>query len=276
MPAIAPVKLKLQVARLAETYTQPAVFIQELHTLLRLYADNTNRPGLSGNRQVLVKTYNTPLPVLRQVRVGLSTKTNSDPDGVLNLCDSLWRENYYEHRLLASMLVGELPVEVYKQTIQRIENWAQTTTDDLLSTSLLDYSLARLCRESPTIILEIAGKWIQSPEKNLQRLGIHTLIPLVSDPNFHNLPAVFRLLGPSLRNPTSSTSADVLLLLNQLIQVSPYETAHALQSILNATKDVKTAQLIRKTLSKFPREIQIDLRQALGSLSQRAKNDETT
>src|SRR4030043_489754 len=101
MPAISPAKLKLQTARLAEQYTQPGVFVRELHALLKIYADHSHRPGQSGTPSALIESYNVHPPVLRQINLSMKQIVERDPSGTLELCDALWGESYLEHRLLA-------------------------------------------------------------------------------------------------------------------------------------------------------------------------------
>ena len=57
MPAIQPARLKKQVTELVPKINQPSVFVRELHTLLNLYSDHTQRPGQAG----------VPLPLLELI-----------------------------------------------------------------------------------------------------------------------------------------------------------------------------------------------------------------
>jgi len=105
MPAIQPARLKIQAAQLAEKFTDPPAFTLGLNELLEFYADRTYRPGQASDPQPLLKAYNVPTPVLRQVSKELSKFIVANQDAALALCDALWSKPVLEFRLLAAMVL---------------------------------------------------------------------------------------------------------------------------------------------------------------------------
>ena len=123
MPAIRPARLKQQVADLVSQYNQPAAFVRELHALLDLYSDHTQRKGQSGIPNPLLDSYSAPAPVMRQVWHELSRTIELHPDEFLQLSDALWAEPNYDLQLLAARLLGQLPVVPPGAVLNRLQAW---------------------------------------------------------------------------------------------------------------------------------------------------------
>jgi hypothetical protein len=263
MPAISPAKLKLQTARLAEHYTQPGVFVRELHALLNLYADNTHRPGQSGIPSALMEAYNVPAPVMRQINLAMKPIIEENPDALLALCDALWSEEYLEHRLLACTLLGQAPVSPAHPIFQRLERWTQVAPEQRLLRAVIEQGMLRLRQESPGMVLILVEEWLESPKASIQQIGLRALIPQVQDPKFHNLPAVYRLIMPFIREAASLIRPDLVELTRVLVMRSPNETAYTLRTVLQTPNNEQAAWLTRKVLAEFPKAIQDSLRLAM-------------
>lgn len=110
MPAIQPARLKRQVADLVALYSQPTAFVRQLHSMLDLYSDHTQRQGQAGIPSPLMESYNTPAPVMRQIWHELSKTTRPHPNAALHLSDALWAEPNVDLQLLAARLLGQLPL----------------------------------------------------------------------------------------------------------------------------------------------------------------------
>lgn len=269
MPAISPTKLKLQSAKLADKYSQPEVFVRELHATLSLYVDNTHRPGKSGSQSIRQKTYHTPLLILRQILLYLIPFCETDSTGLLVLCDRLWGENCREHQLLACMLLGQLPLSLGEPIIMRLEKWASEATAEIDARALVEFGSARIRREMPSTILDLTAQWLQAPETSFQKLGLRSLNAIISDEKFSNLPAVYRLLTPLMRQHSLSTRADLLVLLDKLAVRFPDETAYTLQTLLQSSDNANTVWLTRQVLAKFSKETQKKLRTIIKEYAQR-------
>ena len=263
MPAISPTKLRLQTARLAELYPQPGVFVRELHTLLMLYADNTHRSGQSGAPSALIEAYNISPQVMRHINLSLKPMVERDPTRTLDLCDALWAEPNLEHRLLACMLLGQMPITQPEPILLRLERWTDAVPEQRLWRTLIEHGMTRLRRESPQLVLMLVEEWLHSPKINFQQLGLRALIPQIEDNGFQNLPAVFLLLAPFLRSCPSHIRPDLIELLGKLALCSPNETAYTLRAALGSADNPDAAWIIRQVLPRFPDDIKVYLRQAM-------------
>ena len=79
MPAIQLSRLRSQSAQLAARFSQPGAFVSTLHTLLDMYAERTQRPGLGGTPPGL-QSYKAPKPVIRQVLSDITLLATAEPE----------------------------------------------------------------------------------------------------------------------------------------------------------------------------------------------------
>ena len=85
----------------------------------------------------------------------------------------------------------------------------------------------------------------------------------VKRPNFQNLPAVFRLVSPFIRDPHSAYLRDLEELIGALAYISPQETGFFLRQTLSIIISPETPRLIKNCLAAFPEEIQAELKSAI-------------
>jgi hypothetical protein len=266
MPAIQPARLKHQVADLVSHYDQPAVFVRQLHALLDLYSDHTQRPGQAGIPSPLMDSYNAPPPVMRQVWHELNKTIRSHPNAALHLSDALWAETNVDLQLLAARLLGQLPLVPLEPLVERLQSWVHSDPDRRLLDGLLEYALIRFQQEAPDQLLELISSWLTSPDLSAQHAGLRALLPLVTDPMSPHLPVIFRLVTPYTRIAPSRIRPDIVAVLNALARCSPSETAYLLRQNLTTPDNPDTPWLIRQVLDEFPIETQAGLRAAMKEL----------
>ncbi len=263
MPAIQPARLKKQVMDLVSKYNQPTLFVHDLHTLLDLYTDHTQRKGQSGIPTPLLESYNTPPPVMRQVWHELSRTIELHPDEILQLCDALWAEPNYDLQLLAARLLGWVPIVPPGPVMNRLQSWVRSDPDRRLLDGLLEYGLRRFQKEAPVQLLELISSVLSSQELSEQHAGLRALLPLINDTEAPFLPAIFRLVAPYLRVAHPRLRPDIVAVTSALVRCSPAETAYLLRQNLTAPDNPDTPWLIRQVLDEFPKETQDGLRAAM-------------
>ncbi len=263
MPAIRPARLKQQVVDLVSKYDQPAAFIRELHALLDVYTDHTQRQGQSGIPNPLLASYNTPPPVMRQVWHELSRTINQHPDEILQLCDALWAEPNYDLQLLAARLLGQIPVVPPGPVMNRLQAWVGSNPDRRLLDGVLEQGLLRFQKEAPDRLLELVSSWLSGEDISAQHAGLRALLPLINNAGIASLPAIFRLATPYLRVAHPRLRPDILAVTAALARCSPAETAYLLRQNLTAPDNPDTPWLIRQVLDEFPIETQAGLRAAM-------------
>lgn len=266
MPAIQPARLRQQAAALAEHFPDPHAYVHSLHYLLDFYSDRARRSGQSGRPGPLIAAYNVRPPVLRMLLQELLPQAQDAPQAALRLCDALWNEDYLEFRQLAAMLLGQLSPdwgpEVGEAVIERLQRWITASLELHLIETLLSTGVERLHRQRPQLLLALIQSWLEAPKPFYQQLGLRSLLPLIRDPGFENLPVFFRLIQPFSRVIPPSLRPDVLDVLEALARRSPQETAYFLRQTLAHPDAPDTPWLVRQSLGAFPEAYQNSLRQA--------------
>lgn len=270
MPAIQIDRLKKQVDQLSQYYDQPSTFIFQLRDLLSYYANRTYRAGQIGKAWPVMQAYRVPMPVLQQILSAVFQQANKNYLAILSLCDNLWLEPYLECRLLAALILGRLPSENLEAILERIKSWGQTTKDESLLDALYREGLKSLRKENPDLVLELAKSLSTSPEIISQKSAIRLLFPLIEEPGFENIPAVFRILTPLFLKAPIELIPDLLEAIQRLARLSPTEMAYFLKQLLSSTVGLRTSMLIRQSLSAFPPDLQNSLRAASSGITEGA------
>lgn len=260
MPAIQLERLRKQVAELIERYHQPVKFAQGLADLFEYYADRTQRRNPSKARSLVIKNYRVPAVVKRRVLQGLNSSINSDPAAALLLVDELWRHEVLEFRTLAIDILGQSPPELCLQVIDRVKAWNHQNNEILLLEMLADQALTTVRSQAVEDVFQLVHEFVTSDHMIDQRLGVRVLLPLVGDPSFENLPAIFALLKPLMKEIPAPLRPDLLDILCLLAKRTPQETALFLRQIFNNNEAQHNfSWLLRRVMPYFPQDIQHNL-----------------
>jgi hypothetical protein len=255
MSAVDIARLKTQAVVLVEKFDQPEIFLKELHQVLDLYADRTLRVGVVAAPVSVLPAYRAPQSVLRQIEMELGPLASTFPEQAMALTDALWKEGYLETRLLAAALLGRIQPET-GLLLERVTTWVSQSRDEQLRLALLNASLGRLRRESPSKFLQLMRGWFDPSTPKMWVNAIQALIPLLQDPSYQNLPPVYNLLGPVLRDFPALLQNELVELITALYGASPVETTHFLRQLIVASSSKQTPVILRRILPKLPVKLQ--------------------
>ncbi len=273
MTAIKPARLRDQVSQLASHFNNPKIFVRELHELLNLYARHVYRAGQTSDPTPILPSYHVPEPVLRQVELELSPNLAKDPQASIELCDALWKEPCYEFRMLAAVIIGKIPLENPEEALIRIHSWSLQVKDKSLREALFKRGLVNLISKEPNSMINRALKWLNSPQITDKLFGIQVILATLENKDFENLPQVYGLLAPLVRNAPVTLRSHIIDIILNLVQRSPNETAFFLQQNIELSFDQDTAWFIRRCMSAFPSDIQESLRAAVRKQEKQLKSD---
>jgi len=263
MPAIQLARLKIKSSHLAKSLLNPPAFINELHQMLDFYADRTHRPGRAGEPPPLIHAYHVPQPVLKQIMSELHPIILADPEAALVLSDQLWKQNNLECRLLAASILGILPITFSTEVIKRIQVWINNEAVIKLIEALLNQGLSKLRQEDLDQYIHLVEDWINNNNPHAKATGLRALVALLNEPQFENLPIIFRLVTPLVRIAPSRLRPDLIDVLLILVQRYPQETAYFLRQNLNTPDNPDTPWVIRQILDAFPPAQQQSLKEAM-------------
>lgn len=262
MPAIDLARLKTQAARLTEKFGEPEAFIHDLNELLDIYTNRTIRGAQVAQRHS-IPTYNTPKPVLRQIQSELAPLAETRPGEAITLIKALWDAGSMESRLLAASLLGSIPSSSAIPALTRLPDWLARSTDREVRAALLTDALARLRRERPDTLFIILESWLASGRPSLQVWGMQALVPMLEEPHFENLPAVFRILRPAFEAAGPLTQLDFQTCMAALEHVSLTETVAFLREIIRENPAPLMLRTFRRILPGLSPEFQSAMRELL-------------
>jgi len=267
MPAIDLARLRKQAARLADFFFLPDEFVKHLHEILDFYVNRSLRTVENIAPGSVLATYRTPPIVTRQIELELTGLASENPSQALDLADRLWDEGYLETHMLAAFLLGRIPPQEEQEDrlLARLTAWTSQVRDPSVRSALLTTSLARLRKETPTQFLELIKEWLHPKRTRTWSNGIQALLPLISDPDFQNLPPVLDIVEPVIEAAPSLIQLDLEDLIQALYKASPTETTYFLRQVLSESKEPMTVITMRRIASSFPLELQAELRDLLRS-----------
>jgi hypothetical protein len=263
MPAIHLPRLHRQVAELAEYFSKPKGFVQELKDLLEFYGDRTRRTNRVGVPPPILQIYKVPDPVLRRVLLEMEPHVEAEMEKTFALVDALWKEPIYELRFLAIHLLDAVPSSEYKYLLKRLENWVGENQEETLLEAMATHSLARLRADSPEVFFRQVEKWLSSKKMMHHKLGLRALLAQLNETGFENLPVVYRLLGVLIPTAPKGLRPYLRDLIRPLARRSPLETSFFLQESLKTSDNPIIPWLIRRSIESFPKDVQSNLRAAL-------------
>ena len=261
MPAIDLARLKKQTAQLADIFDQPAEFLRAAREILEFYVNRTLRSQGVAPSSVL-PTYRTPAVVLRQIETELGPVAEKKPIQALELADALWDEGSLETKLLAAFLLGRIPPQE-ERLLARLTAWTQAVRDPNVRAALLTTSLTRLRKETPDLFLVLVKEWLHPARQRMWSNGVQALVPLISSPDFDNLPPIFEIVEPIIKASPATLQYDLQELIIALFEASPDETIYFIQQILKGTKSPLPAVALRRMSPELPQELQASLREML-------------
>jgi hypothetical protein len=264
MPAIQPVRLKIQATELSTKATNPEIFCHAYHEFLDYYADRTYRPGQVGEPPLLLPAYHVPRPVLRAVEKEMSQFADDERGAALDLADALWGEKYLEFKLLAASMIGMVSPLPTKSVYRRVESWTGPSTEERLENTLVNSGLERILLEHPDLYFQKILTWLRSKKLNFNRLGLKAIPALLESGKFEDYPPLFKQLSKKMRLEGNPIKTDVLAAIEVLAIRSPEETALFLsKTMVSAGEYPSIAWYVRKSLGFFPPDLQSNLREIL-------------
>jgi hypothetical protein len=240
--------LKTQVAELLEVLEEPVELKDRCLALLDFYADRTRRALPDQEASKATGIFGVPKPVMRVLSYNLYDSVAKRPKLAQQIATTLWEEGFRETRQLASAL---LVIQEMSEILNQTRSWVLECDDRHVLRTLADQGLATTRREYVPSFLNEVGKWLSSPHKQLRLFALLALRYAVEDPEFEDLPTVFRILAGIIGRVRGESRQALVDLVNALAQRSPPETTRfLLDEKKRKTRGVE--RLIRETMTNFP------------------------
>jgi len=262
VPSIDLARLRKQVSRLVDFFFVPDEFTSNLNNMLDSYVDYTARRKPATAPGAVLRTYRTPVVVVRQIEQMLTPLATApeNSEATLDLADRLWDEGWLETCLLAAFLLGCIPPRE-ERLMARLTAWTAQVRDPQLRASLLNSSLVRMRKQAPIMFLDLLREWLRPERGRMWADGIQAAVSAVSDPEFGNLPALLDVIRPAVETAPASLQLDLEELILALYAAYPTETAYFVRQVLIETRNPMTAITFRRMSPNFPTELKEEIRE---------------
>lgn len=263
MPAVELSRLRTQIQLAARDFSSAEQFVKQLSAVYELYSDRTFNPLAAGKRLLSADAYNVAPLINHQFELEFGRFCEDNPLSSLDVIDRLWEETKLEPRQLAVGLLGKIPVEYSDKVILRIQDWSLPTENRDLITFLHDRGTIRLRSEAVDLWLEVIRAWLESKDTYDQVFGLQSLLPMIKDPDFHDLPRIYDLLTLVFAFAGTRLQSPLVKVIEALAERLPVETVHYLKMVIKKPHSSELPRLLRRLLPVFPPEQAKSLKEVL-------------
>jgi hypothetical protein len=268
MPAIHLDRLEQQLNLIFNPETSGVLFKENFLTLIEAHSNLAYQAGQDLQRKSLTPKLHLPPILMHRVQLRLVSLSKKNPELAIEYAEQLWSINTYETKLFAAIIIGNVSEVLRNDVLERLLKWGMETTDYEVHQLLFINGSKKIRQINQNIWLESLITWIDSNDQNQIVIAISAIRALINDPNFVNLPRIFKIIFPLFTNASRKVNAALQILINDLAEINPNETAHFLSSVLLSSPPKVTRQIIRKSLNLFPDKQKLILRNSLLSVSE--------
>ncbi len=262
MPAVELTSLNNRVQSLLLFCSDPHDYIQQLEELLQLYSSKKAKLGEYIPFKTLLPQLNVPQLVIEKIYETFPTIAKRYPKNILPIVDALWEKESIEYKILAIHLLLNLPLSKKEEANQRLLVWTTSTDENILHQIILEQVSNTELVDSPTLRNFIEGI-LADEEHELRSLAFATLVDIINKKDFWDLPWVFELISPAIKNANLHSYKDLSMVTSALIEKSEIETASYYFELFQETRSERVGKFIRKILPLFNKENQDHLQRVL-------------
>jgi hypothetical protein len=256
MPAAELSRLQAQISAISTQFNEPRIFLRSLLTLMELYSNQHYKPGNLSRIKHLVPEYRLPAPVIQQLTSSLSTLTSDYPIPAMQIMDSLWQAKHFEARLMAAIMLGNLPSQPIEPAMDRINKWVNPIEDKDLINALLNSANRLFKAEKMGGWLDQIKAWLGYDNEGMVKIGLQAIHVILNDQNFVNSEKIFPLLEPFFLHPNLSFQKELLHIVELLADHSEMEITSFLRSILMHTNEAEVIRFVRRCLPLLEQDSQ--------------------
>jgi hypothetical protein len=264
MTAIDLARLRPRTAALAEGFADPAATATGVRQLLDDYADRTRRPSPRVASRSLGYGFRAPPPVLRALLAALRAPAQANPVAALAAADQLWQGGSREERRVAAELLGQVALQQPAEALALIEAWAPRIEAAETADALAEHGLAPLMLSDPARYLAEARRWVSFPLKWVRRFGLATLLPLIKDKHWDNVPSALAVVRLAMTDTDGDVRRAAVAVLAGLAPKSPAEIGQFLREQAART-NTNTGSIVRAAMAALDPEEQAAIARALRS-----------
>lgn len=273
MPAVNLLQLRIELNELLWNFTDPPAFRKTLLDLLEKFAYTAYRSESKARAVSTRPQLQVSLILLREMDLMLIPAIREQPQAALAICDLLWNDENIDVCLIASRILGEIPIEHSDLVLDRAGEWALSGMRHMTSRTLLKNATSLIMRNDPEILLRKVRRWYVDPREEQNSLCLEGMAILVEDRSFENLPAIFTLVEALMGEANLQTQRSLEELFQVLYQRTPNETIYVIRQCLNDNPNVTAQRVIRRLIPFFDQKVQKSLQDSLREAARKTKRE---
>lgn len=263
MTAINPQKIEDQINQLLINFNQPEQFIIQLRSLLEYYADRVYRPGKESVLPSLLASYHVPPPLLREMDKKVASLSKSSPQQALHLSAALWEMDYLEFKLTAISILSAIPVTESPSVFKLLEKWIINCKNQNLLKQLRQAIIEQYLPTNPAKLIEQVQEWLNQDNLSIKKFGYQVLSISIEKYPFDYLPAIYKIIQPSLYDTSTTFRNEILNIFIELTKRSPKEVAYLLRSAYQSKPHPNIKRIVSSTIKYYPLDQQVELEKFL-------------
>ena len=193
------------------------------------------------------------------------------PQAALAICDLLWNDENIDVCVIASRMLGEIPIEHAELVLDRAGEWALSGMRHMTARTLLKNATSQIMRTDPEILLRKIRRWYVDPREEENFLCLEGMAILVQERSFENLPAIFTLVEALMGEATIQTQRSLEELFQVLYQRTPNETVYVIRQCMKDEPNAAALRVIRRLIPTFDQKVQKSLQDELRAASRKNK-----
>lgn len=274
MPAVNLLQLRVELNDLLWNFTDPPAFRKTLLDLLEKFAYTAYRSesktrSVSSRPQLQVS-----MILLREMDLMLIPAIREQPQAALAICDLLWNDENMDVCLIASRMLGEIPLEHAELVLDRAGEWALAGVRHMTARTMLRNATALIMRNDPEILLRKVRRWYVDPREEQNFLCLEGMAILVENRSFENLPAIFTLVEALMGEATMNTQRSLEELFQVLYQRTPNETIYVLRQCLRDDPNVTAQRVIRRVIPSVDEKVRKSLQDELRAAARKSRKQD--
>ena len=271
MPAVNLLQLRVELNDLLWNFTDPPAFRKTLLNLLEKFAYTAYRSESKTQSVSTRPQLQVSLILLREMDLMLIPAIRQQPQAAWAICDLLWNDENLDVCLIASRMLGEIPIEHADLVLDRAGEWALAGVRQMTARTLLRNATALIMRNDPEILLRKVRRWYVDPREEQNFLCLEGMAILVEDRSFENLPAIFTLVEALMGEATMRTQRSLEELFLILYQRTPNETVYVIRECLEDEPNVTAQRVIRRLIPSLDQKVQKSLQDSLREVARKNK-----
>ena len=271
MPAVNLLQLRVELNNLLWNFTDPPEFRKTLLDLLEKFAYTAYRSESKARAVSTRPQLQVSLILLREMDLVLIPAIREQPQAALAICDLLWNDENIDVCVIASRMLGEIPIEHAELVLDRAGEWALSGMRHMTARTLLKNATSQIMRTDPEILLRKIRRWYVDPREEENFLCLEGMAILVQERSFENLPAIFTLVEALMGEATIQTQRSLEELFQVLYQRTPNETVYVIRQCMKDEPNAAALRVTRRLIPTFDQKVQKSLQDELRAASRKNK-----